>query len=192
MTRSFSRSGWSSVTNPVILSSGRLAPVTSSPCIKRHGACARGIVLMMILFAMTGRYSCVRQPVAQSSISAADPASCAAIPRRNTKSRADYCGWTKPRIERGAFSAGGWGGGGGGREGRVQKVKGIYVFLRLHPSFLPSDPPLNRRRSALTADAYEADVKTFVKYEGIRVAEDRFLGTLEDEEADGARGAPHC
>lgn len=49
--------------------------------------------------------------------------------------------------------------------GRVQEErrqdKQILFFL---PSFLPS--ALDRRRFTLTTDAYEADVKTFVKYEG--------------------------
>lgn len=47
-------------------------------------------------------------------------------------------------------------------EGREKDRTGqILLFL---PSFLPS--AADRRRFTLTADAYEADVKTFVKYEG--------------------------
>jgi len=63
--------------------------------------------------------------------------------------------WTKPAgIDRGAFSA-------GGKRAEGEAEPGILLFfLSLR------EPPLDRRRSALTADAYEADVKTFVKYEG--------------------------
>lgn len=45
------------------------------------------------------------------------------------------------------------------KETRIDESSASFL-----PSFLPS--AFDRRRSTLTADAYEADVKTFVKYEG--------------------------
>lgn len=61
--------------------------------------------------------------------------------------------WTKPEIERVAYF----------RE-KAQKEEKKIGQGESSFSFLPSAP--DRRRFTLTADAYEADVKTFVKYEG--------------------------
>jgi len=65
--------------------------------------------------------------------------------------------WTKPEIKRMTYflreKA--------QEEKRIGRGEFISSFL---VSFLPSAS--DRRRSTLTADAYEADVKTFVKYEG--------------------------
>lgn len=51
-----------------------------------------------------------------------------------------------------------------GRERRRRGDRTGESSASFLPSFLPS--ALDRRRFTLTADAYEADVKTFVKYEG--------------------------
>lgn len=78
------------------------------------------------------------------------------------------------------------------RRGRRREGDRRILLFFLFPSFLPS--AFHRRRSTLTADAYEADVKTFVKYEGtacgrsIRRAPSRVDGASPRRERRGA----HC
>lgn len=111
--------------------------------------------LMMILFTMTGHYlrtSKTRHTIVYLSI--LDPTSYL---RYKDYIVGGISEWTKPEIDRVVhfLRESAW------EEGkRIGQGESSSSFL---PSFLPLlivvDPPL-------LADAYEADVKTFVKYEG--------------------------
>lgn len=148
----------------------------------------------MILFAMTGHYSCSTSKICRTIVHLCRGFDFIRADDSATKNLADYCivgggitagGQSRDRP-RDAFSA---------RES-IQKVKrnkeSVYSISSSF-SFLPSFLMIriDRRRSALTADAYEADVKTFVKYEGIA---SRKIDSSAPSRMKGraTRGASHC